>query len=110
MLMIVKQWRHSSDKATDAVRDYFEFGIPVFVHYNSRPIALASVIHCIHYLHTFGHVSYVRDRAWFVRLYGEITPELYRGDYRPYRRTNHALSHLYHNNQFRPCTLRSVSC
>ena len=45
MLMIVKQWRHSSDKATDAVRDYFEFGIPVFVHYNSRPIALASVIH-----------------------------------------------------------------
>ena len=25
--------------------------------------------------------------------YGEIIPELKRGDYRPYRRTNHALSH-----------------
>ena len=44
----------------------------------------------------------VRDRAWFVRLYGEIK----RGDYRPYRLTNHALyrltnhalSHLYHKN------------
>ena len=38
----------------------------------------------------------MRDRAWFVRLYGEIIPELERGDYRPYRRTNHALYHLYH--------------
>ena len=36
--------------------------------------------------------------------------ELKRGDYRPYRRTNHALSHLYHDTQCRPCTLRSVSC
>ena len=45
---------------------------------------------------------HVGDRAWVVRLYGEIIPELQRGDYRPYRRTNHTLSHLYHNNQFRP--------
>ena len=29
-------------------------------------------------------------------------------DYRPYRRTNHALSHLYHNTQCRPCTLRNI--
>ena len=43
-------------------------------------------------------------------LYGEKIPELYRGDYRPYRRTNHALSHLYHNIQCRPCTVRSISC
>ena len=42
-------------------------------------------------------IKNVRDRAWFVRLYGEIII-----DYRPYRRTNHALSHLYHNNQCRP--------
>ena len=28
----------------------------------------------------------------FVRLNGEIISELYRGDYRPYRRTNHALT------------------
>ena len=32
------------------------------------------------------------------------------GDYRPYRRTKHALSHLYHNNQCRPCALQSISC
>ena len=30
-----------------------------------------------------------------MRLYGEIIPKLKRGDYRPYRRTNYALSHLY---------------
>ena len=36
-----------------------------------------------------------------MRLYGEIIP----GDYRPYRRTNYTLSHLYHNNQCRPSTL-----
>ena len=36
--------------------------------------------------------KYVKDRAWFVRLYGEIIPELKRGDNRPHRRTNHALS------------------
>ena len=52
---------------------------------------------------------HVRDRAWFVRLYGEIILELYRGDYRPYRRTNHAQSHLYHDIQCRPCTRRSIS-
>ena len=44
-----------------------------------------------------------------MRLYGEIIPELKRGDYRPYRCTNHALSHLYHNKQCRPCTLRNIS-
>ena len=27
-----------------------------------------------------------------MRLYGEIIPELWRGDYRPYLRTNHALT------------------
>ena len=30
-------------------------------------------------------------------------------DYRLYRHTNHDLSHLYDNNQCRPCTFR-VSC
>ena len=44
----------------------------------------------------------MRDRSWFVRLYGEIILELKRGDYQPYRRINHALSHLYHNNNYRP--------
>ena len=38
---------------------------------------------------------YVRDRAWYVCLYGEIIPELKLGNYRPYRCTSHALSHLY---------------
>ena len=37
----------------------------------------------------------MRDRAWFIRLYGEIIHELKSADYRPYRRTNHALSHSY---------------
>ena len=41
----------------------------------------------------------MRDGAWFVRIYGEII-------YRPYRRKNHALSHLYHDIQCGPCTLR----
>ena len=45
-----------------------------------------------------------------MRLYGEIIPDLKLGDYQPNRRTNHALSHLYHDNQCRPCTLRSISC
>ena len=49
----------------------------------------------------------MRDRAWFVRLYGEIILELKLGAYRPYRRTNHALFHLYHNIQYRPCILRA---
>ena len=30
------------------------------------------------------------------------------GDYRPYRRTDHALSHLYHDIQCRPYTLWSI--
>ena len=47
-------------------------------------------------------VVQVGDRAWLVRLYGEIIPEL--------QRTNHTLSHLYHNSQCRPCTARSISC
>ena len=38
---------------------------------------------------------YIRDRAWFVRMYGEINPGLSRVEYRPYRRSNHALSYLY---------------
>ena len=32
----------------------------------------------------------MRDRAWFVRMYGEINPGLSRVEYRPYRRSNHA--------------------
>ena len=36
----------------------------------------------------------VKGRAWFARLYGKINHELQRVDYRPYRRTNHVLSHL----------------
>ena len=44
---------------------------------------------------------YIRDRAWFVRMYGEINPGLSRVEYRPYRRSNHALictsmSHVEH--------------
>ena len=39
----------------------------------------------------------MRDRACFVRMYGEITPELSRVDYRPYRRSNRALSYLFHD-------------
>ena len=46
-------------------------------------------------------VVQVRDRAWFVPLYGD-NPRALARDYRPYRRTNHALSHLYHNIQCRP--------
>ena len=49
----------------------------------------------------------VRDRAWFVHQYGEIIKLV---DYRPYRRTNHAISHLYHDIHSRPCTLRGISC
>ena len=30
-------------------------------------------------------------------MYGEVTPELSRVEYRPYRRSNHALSYLYHD-------------
>ena len=39
----------------------------------------------------------MRGRAWFVRKYGEITPELSRVDYRPCRRSNNAQSCLYHD-------------
>ena len=53
-------------------------------------------------------MRYVRDRTWFVRLYRQIIPELKRGDYRPYKRTNHALSHLYHDIQGKDCV--SVDC
>ena len=35
---------------------------------------------------------YRRDRAWFVRMYKEINPGLSRVEYRPYRRSNHALT------------------
>ena len=42
-------------------------------------------------------------------LYGEIIPELKRGDYQPYRHTNHALSHLYHAIQSNLAYYR-VSC
>ena len=52
----------------------------------------------------------LRDRAWFVRLYGEIIPELWRGDYRPYRRTNNALSHLYHNNHITEYLMLKIGC
>ena len=44
----------------------------------------------------------MRDRVWFVRMYGQITPELSRVDYRPYRWSNHALSYLYHDIPCRP--------
>ena len=33
----------------------------------------------------------MRDKALFVRIYGELTLELPRVDYRPYRLSNHAL-------------------
>ena len=33
----------------------------------------------------------MRDRAWFLCMYGEITSELSRVDTRPYRRSNHGL-------------------
>ena len=49
---------------------------------------------------------YMTNRAWFIRLYGEIIHELQRVDYRPYRRMYHALTHLWHDTQRRPCTLR----
>ena len=52
----------------------------------------------------------MRDRAWFVRMYAEITPELSLVDYRPYRRSNHAVSCLYHNIPCRPRTLRGTLC
>ena len=45
-----------------------------------------------------------------MRLYGEIIVELYGGgDYPPYMRKKHVLSHLSHDIQCRPCILRSVS-
>ena len=52
----------------------------------------------------------MRDRAWFVRMYREINPGLSRVEYRPYRRSNHALSYLYHDISCRPCTLRGTIC
>ena len=47
-------------------------------------------------LNEFGGTLFVRDRAQFVCLYGEIhvTHEFWRVDFRPYRRLNHAVSHL----------------
>ena len=42
----------------------------------------------------------VRDRAWFVRLYEIVRPCFSEGgDYRPYRRTTLAQSHLHHDIQ-----------
>ena len=56
-------------------------------------------------------VARISERSsMYVRLYGEIIPELKRGDYRPYMRTNHTLSRLYHDIKCRPCTLRGISC
>ena len=53
----------------------------------------------------------MRDRAnWFVRMYGELNPRLSRVEYRPYRRSNHALSYLYHDVPCRTCTLRGTIC
>ena len=49
--------------------------------------------------------SYVFVCVLFVKF--KQVAELQRGDCRPYRRTNHTLSHLYHD---RPCTLGSSSC
>ena len=51
------------------------------------------IINCIHYSKLL-----VRDKAWFVCLYGEIIHELSRVDYRPYRLTN------YDDAQCRLCT------
>ena len=53
---------------------------------------------------------YMRDRAWFVRMYVEINHRLSRVEYRPYRRSNHALSYLYHDVPCRSCTLRGTIC
>ena len=53
---------------------------------------------------------YMLYRACFFRMYGEITPELSRVDYRPYRRSNHALSYLYNDIPCRSCTLRGALC
>ena len=36
----------------------------------------SEVLKQISFLKSFNSVLYVRDRAWFVRLYGEIIPEL----------------------------------
>ena len=44
----------------------------------------------------------ISERAWFVRLYEEIIDRIM-------RRTNHALSHLHHDIQCRPCTLCGIS-
>ena len=46
----------------------------------------------------------------FNRKFCSIIHELRRVVYRPYRRTNHALSHLLHDTQCKPCTFRDISC
>ena len=51
-----------------------------------------------------------RDWPWSVRLYEEIIHELWRVDYRPYRRTDPALYDLYHCIQCRQCMLPGFSC
>ena len=54
------------------------------------------------------HVSILHILLYYYKW--EIEHGLCAGIISPYRRTNHALSHLYHNDQCRPCTLRSISC